>query len=213
MDSLKASEELGAKGATHPRVSLDDIESAIASEHIFTAGDAVAALVGQPNDVATHPGSPLSLLTIYILVLHNGFTVIGKSAPASPENFDAAKGATFAREDAIRQLWPLMGFALRDRLHRSKLDDEAFHKAVANQRCASDALTVATGTDDGWQAQHARGRAVELAMGLGPLGHNGRTDVEAMLAAGEKIAAFIQGQPPAPEAPTLAAAGRKMANY
>ncbi len=30
----------------------------------------------------------------------------------------SAKGRTFAKEDAIRQLWPLMGFALRERLHR-----------------------------------------------------------------------------------------------
>jgi hypothetical protein len=44
--------------------------------------------------------------------------VIGKSAPASPENFNAELGKKFAYEDAVRQLWPLMGFALRDRLER-----------------------------------------------------------------------------------------------
>lgn len=109
--ALQASEELSARGATHPRVSLADLNNAIGAEHYFTAGEAVAAL-GQP----TNPNSPLDLLTICILVLGNGFTVIGKSAPASPENFDPEKGRTFAREDAIRQLWPLMGFALRDRL-------------------------------------------------------------------------------------------------
>jgi hypothetical protein len=130
VDSLKASEELSAKGATHPRVSLDDINAAIASEHVFTAGEAVAALAFSPSDARTDLGSPLSLLTICILVLHNGFTVIGKSAPASPENFDAAKGATFAREDAIRQVWPLMGFALRDRLHREQDDAQAAYAAA-----------------------------------------------------------------------------------
>jgi hypothetical protein len=123
-ESLKATEALGAKGATHPRVSLSDINDAIAGEHYFTAAQAIVAL-GQPlcgepvrdaggNPVAT--ASPLDLLTICIMVLANGFVVIGKSAPASPENFDETKGRTFAREDAIRQLWPLMGFALRDRL-------------------------------------------------------------------------------------------------
>lgn len=112
MSSLDVSEALGAKGATHPRVSLSDLNAAIRQEHYFTAGEAVAAMA-QP----TEPESPLDLLTICILVLHNGFTIIGKSAPASPENFDADKGRTFAREDAIRQLWPLMGFALRERLH------------------------------------------------------------------------------------------------
>jgi hypothetical protein len=50
------------------------------------------------------------------LVLKNGFTVIGKSAPASAANFNAELGKKLAYEDAIRQVWPLMGFSLRDRL-------------------------------------------------------------------------------------------------
>lgn len=116
MDSLKASEALSASGATHPRVALADMEAAIATEHYVNAGNAVGE--GQF-------ASPLGLMTICFLVLKNGFVVLGKSAPASPENFDEAKGRTFAREDAIRQLWPLMGFALRDRLH-----DERFGLAA-----------------------------------------------------------------------------------
>lgn len=109
MDSLQTTDALGARGATHPRVSLADINDAIAGENWFTAGDAANAL-GQPAH------DSMKLLTIYIVTMNNGFVVIGKSAPASPENFDAEKGKTLAREDAIRQLWPLMGFALRDKL-------------------------------------------------------------------------------------------------
>lgn len=113
-ESLNAAEALSARGATHPRVSLDDMKSKIAVEHYFTAGAAIAAL-DQPT--LTWPvANPLDLLTICILVMRNGFTVIGKSAPASPENFDAEKGKTFAYEDAIKQLWPLEGYALRERL-------------------------------------------------------------------------------------------------
>jgi hypothetical protein len=37
-------------------------------------------------------------------------------ARASPENFNADLGRKFAYEDAVRQLWPLMGYALRDKL-------------------------------------------------------------------------------------------------
>lgn len=116
MDSaaLNQSEAISAKDATHPRVSLDDMKAKIADEYYFTAGQAVAALK-QP----TNPNSPLDLLTICILVMQNGFTVIGKSAPASPENFDAAKGRLFAYEDAIKQLWPLEGYALREKLSNS----------------------------------------------------------------------------------------------
>lgn len=112
MSSLDATEALSAKGATHPRVSLADIERAIAGENYFTAGAACEAL-NQPS------GPSLDLLTLCFLTTHAGFVIVGKSAPASPENFDAEKGRTFAREDAIRQLWPLMGFALREQLHRA----------------------------------------------------------------------------------------------
>lgn len=108
-DSLIATEAECAEGRTAPRVSLADIEAKIAQEHWFTAGEAVRAL-GQPGN------STLDLLTIYLAVLDNGFTVIGKSAPASAENYDVDLGCKLAREDAIRQIWPLMGFALRERL-------------------------------------------------------------------------------------------------
>lgn len=108
-ETLKATEEYSATKSTHPRVSLGDMEGKIVAEHYFTAGEAAKAL-GHPSM------EPLDLLTICVLVMRNGFTVIGKSAPASPENFDAEKGKRFAYEDAIKQLWPLEGYALRERL-------------------------------------------------------------------------------------------------
>lgn len=111
-EALKATEEYSAAKSTHPRVSLADMEAKIVREVYFTAGEADDAL----NGVVDGPCTPLHLLTICILVMSNGFTIIGKSAPASPENFDAEKGKTFAYEDAIKQLWPLEGYALRERL-------------------------------------------------------------------------------------------------
>jgi hypothetical protein len=113
MDSLKITDAASAAVATHPRVTLADIETAISAEYVFTAAAALQAL-GMPDSAQV--GSPTSLLTICLIVMQNGFTVVGKSAPASPENFNADLGKKFAREDAIRQIWPLMGFALRDRL-------------------------------------------------------------------------------------------------
>lgn len=112
-DSLNATEAECAANALAPRVALTDIENAIATSYVFTAKAAV--------DAQGFPAvPPLELLTIFIAVMDNGFVVIGKSAPASPENFNAELGAKLAREDAIRQLWPLMGFALRERLHRGE---------------------------------------------------------------------------------------------
>jgi hypothetical protein len=109
--SLQSADAEAAAVATAPRVTLADIEAAINARYDFNAGVALAAL----NLPALSDGPP-SLLSICILVMKNGFTVIGKSAPASPENFNAELGRKFAYEDAVRQLWPLMGFALREKL-------------------------------------------------------------------------------------------------
>ena len=114
MSSLQVTEQESAAVATAPRVALSDIEAGIAQRWDFNAGSVIRQFVEEPHrnraDVA------LDLLSICVLVMKNGFTVIGKSAPASPENFNPELGKKFAYEDAIRQLWPLMGFALRDRL-------------------------------------------------------------------------------------------------
>lgn len=107
--SLEVTDELGGRNATHPRVSLQSMEEKIKAQYSFTIGEAVEALNAPVVE-------EIKLLTVCVLVMQNGFTVIGKSAPASPENFDAEKGKTFAREDAIRQIWPLEGYALREKL-------------------------------------------------------------------------------------------------
>jgi hypothetical protein len=121
MNSLEASDQAAAAVAVAPRVTLDDIKNSIVAEYGFIAGKAVAAL---EIPAYGHNGA-LDLLTIYILVVKNGFTVIGKSAPASPENFNAELGMKLAKEDAMRQLWPLMGYALRDRLAKPPLASAA----------------------------------------------------------------------------------------
>jgi|SRR5690625_1034123 len=58
----------------------------------------------------------LSKLTICVLVLKNGFTVVGTSAPISGANFDPKKGRTAARENAIKQLWPILGYAALEKI-------------------------------------------------------------------------------------------------
>ena len=105
--SLKATEAECAANATAPRVSLASMEAKIAARYDFTADTAV-------REAPVH--GTLKLLSICILVMKNGFSVIGKSAPASAANFNAELGRKLAYEDAIRQLWPLEGYALRERL-------------------------------------------------------------------------------------------------
>lgn len=96
-----------------PRVTPQDVEDAIESEHYFTAAEGMAGARGyDPADVK----EPLRLLTFCVLVLHNGFTVTGESACASPENFRPEIGQRVARANAVQKIWPLLGFRLRDRI-------------------------------------------------------------------------------------------------
>ena len=108
--------QIQAKGKTAPRITPADVEANIASEHYFTAAEGCAgrcAMAVQPNGWV----QPLGLLTFCVLVLRNGFTVTGESACASPENFDAEIGRNIARQNAVQKIWPLLGFALKERLH------------------------------------------------------------------------------------------------
>lgn len=111
-ESLELTDAQSAAVAVAPRVTLANIEASIDATHYFTGRQAV--VMTAPPGQHVHPD--LNCLTICLMVMKNGFSVIGKSAPASPENFNAELGRKYAYEDAVRQVWPLMGFALRDRL-------------------------------------------------------------------------------------------------
>lgn len=103
-------QEIQRKGLNAPRVTPADIEANIAAENYFTAADGVVGA----HDV--EPIAALKLLTFCVLVLRNGYTVVGTSACASPENFNAELGRRIARENAVREMWPLMGYALKQQL-------------------------------------------------------------------------------------------------
>ena len=125
--------EIEANGNTAPRVMHSNIEANIVSEHYFTAAHGVLGyereviLQGKDAD-ATNPDhwgapdlEPLKLLTFCVLVLRNGFTVTGESACASPENFDAEVGRKVSRANAVQKMWPLLGYALKDKLYAPRL--------------------------------------------------------------------------------------------
>lgn len=115
MTDLAIEKDIQAAGAdTHPRITPDDIQNNIASEHYFTAADGAAFA----DNTAEEPSipAPLELLTFCVLVLRNGFTVTGESACASPENFNAEIGQKIARQNAVAKIWPLMGYELRSKL-------------------------------------------------------------------------------------------------
>ena len=84
------------KGLDAPRVKPEDLDNEILAEqyHVF----------------------PGTTTTVCLLTLRNGFSVNGWSTAASPENFDEEIGRKIARDNARQQIWPLLGFRLRDRL-------------------------------------------------------------------------------------------------
>jgi hypothetical protein len=115
MNDQTIEQEIIAKGKTAPRITPDSIEANIASEHYFTASQALVGETRGPEWQATP--KELDLLTFCVLVLRNGFTVTGESACASPENFDAEIGRKVARANAVQKIWPLMGYELKTKLN------------------------------------------------------------------------------------------------
>ncbi|WP_426418186.1 Gp49 family protein [Bradyrhizobium genosp. A] len=93
--------ELKTKGLNAPRLTSADIDAAIVGEdfHVFTG----------------------TTMTVCALKLRNGFVVIGESAAASPENFDAAIGKRIARDNARNKIWALEGYLLRSQLSVERL--------------------------------------------------------------------------------------------
>ena len=139
-------QDIQAAGANvAPRITPADLQANIAQEVYFTAADAVrfAYLTSDPEDAEarsrknsicdslptrTYSGACLDidantevpestkLLTFCVLILRNGFTVTGESACASPANFNAEIGRKVARANAVEKMWPLMGYALKQKL-------------------------------------------------------------------------------------------------
>lgn len=104
IDETKLEQEIKDKGLTAPRLTPEQIDSCIAKEdyHVF----------------------PGTTTTVCLLTLQNGYTTIGDSACASPENFDEEIGRKLARDNARNKIWSLEGYLLKQKLfEHSKLPD------------------------------------------------------------------------------------------
>lgn len=88
--------EIQAKGLNAPRLNPAHIDAQIVTEQFYV-----------------FPGT---VLTVCALTLRNGFNVVGESAPASPENFDAELGKKIARDNARNKIWALEGYLLKSKL-------------------------------------------------------------------------------------------------
>jgi hypothetical protein len=95
-------------------LEISDRESAAVQKTRFrvTLESMVAKIV---NEEYIHPES-IPHMTICVLTTENGFALVGKSAPADPENYDETLGQKFAKEDALRQMWGLEAYLMRERM-------------------------------------------------------------------------------------------------
>jgi len=99
-DEQAIEKEIQSKGLNAPRLSPAHIDDQIVAEAFYV-----------------FPGTTL---TVCALTLRNGFHVVGESAAASPENFDAEIGKKISRDNARSKIWALEGYLLRSKLSWAK---------------------------------------------------------------------------------------------
>jgi len=90
------------EGLNAPRLSPDDLKKAIVSEeYVF------------------HTVANGAFLTWCILVLENGYTVVGDpSVCVSIENNNEKVGKQVAYNNSFDKLWPLEGYKLKEKLYQ-----------------------------------------------------------------------------------------------
>ena len=91
--------EIQDKGLNAPRLTPDHIDSVIIDE--------------------TYTNLPDGRTVICQLTLKNGYTIDGKSACVSKENFDQEIGNGIARKNAREKIWELEGYLLKDKLSQT----------------------------------------------------------------------------------------------
>ncbi|PQH12741.1 Gp49 family protein [Raoultella ornithinolytica] len=100
MNDKDIESEIQAKGLTAPRVTRDDMIANIAH-----------------TEIVKHVSVTGQVLRWALITTKNGFTVTGKpSCAVSSENDDEAIGKQIALTNAEDELWPLMGYALKEKL-------------------------------------------------------------------------------------------------
>lgn len=94
-------QEIQAKGLTAPRLCPADLNANIAH-----------------TEIVKHVSHSGQVLRWAVLTTKNGFAVTGRpSASVSAANDDQAIGEKVAIENARTELWPLIGSALKQKLH------------------------------------------------------------------------------------------------
>jgi hypothetical protein len=100
MTDEQIEQEIQDKGLTAPRLTPEDIDNTISYAQYYRVDNTTT--------------------TICALVLKNGYTVVGKSAAVSMENFDEELGKKIAYNDAKNEIWALEGYLLKQNQFEGK---------------------------------------------------------------------------------------------
>lgn len=104
MNDRKLEQEIQSKGLNAPRVTLAQLDANIAD-----------------TEIVKHVSRTGQVLRWAILTTQNGFAVVGKpSVSVSPENDNAEIGEKVAIDNSRNELWPLMGYALKEYLRNTQ---------------------------------------------------------------------------------------------
>ena len=115
MNEKQIEKEMKDKNLTAPKVTPDLIDSKIKNKSFHKLTD---------------------VLTVCVLTLENGFTVTGESACASPANYNQQIGEDIAFNNARDKIWPLAGYALKQKLYEESL----WHKTDYTMNTYADCL-------------------------------------------------------------------------
>lgn len=61
-------------------------------------------------------------MTACVLTLENGHEVVGIAGVVDPGMYDIEIGSKYAREKAVEQLWPLLGYVMQVKMHEETKD-------------------------------------------------------------------------------------------
>lgn len=100
MNDQEIEQKIQDKGLNAPRVKPEDIEANIAD-----------------TEIVKHVSKSGQILRWAVLTTRNGFAVVGNpSCSVSSENDNAEIGEAVAISNSKNELWPLMGYQLREQL-------------------------------------------------------------------------------------------------
>jgi len=100
MTDEEIEQELTVKGLNAPRVSLAEFEANIAH-----------------TEIVKHVSVSGQVLRWAVLTTKNGYSLAGRpSCSASSDNDNQELGESIAIDNARNDLWPLMGYALKERI-------------------------------------------------------------------------------------------------